>query len=366
MKRCTECLIPDTRPDTAFVDGVCSACLTFKNRPRINWEEREQALRDLLRRHDNRCIVPSSGGKDSTYQVIKLLEYGADVTVVTARTCMLTGIGRRNIDNLARYARTIEYVPNMKVRAKLNKLGLTMVGDISWPEHVAIFTTPFRAAEQLGIPLLFYGENPQNQYGGPLGTEGAQQMTQRWVSEFGGFLGLRADDMVGIEGITERDMDDYRLPVRSMKDATTYGGIEAHFLGQYLPWDSLENAVISQQHGMECPAEPPSPANFWYFENLDNAMTGLHDHMMYRKYGYGRLAAQLSVEIRLGNLDRETALELALERDGLFPYKYMGVDIDQVAEAMGMKINEVVDVCDQFTNWALFDGVKFNRPILRA
>lgn len=362
MKRCSECLIPDTRPDTAFVDGVCSACLAYKHRPMINWEEREGALVSLLNRHGKRCIVPSSGGKDSTAQVIKLLGYGTDVTVVTARTCMLTDMGRRNIDNLARYARTIEYTPNMTVRRKLNKLGLTMVGDISWPEHVAIFTTPFRAAVQLGIPLIFYGENPQNQYGGPPGTEGAQQMTQRWVSEFGGFLGLRPADMVGIDGITEQDMLDYQAP-----DLAVFAPqVEAHFLGQYLPWDSLENADIAQRHGMECPAEPPSPANFWYFENLDNAMTGLHDHMMYRKYGYGRLAAQLSVEVRKGNLDRETALELVKERDGRFPFKYMGVDYREITDELKMTPAELLEVCDQFTNWSLFDGVSLNRPILRA
>jgi hypothetical protein len=142
-------------------------------------------------------LVPSSGGKDSTYQVLTLLELGADVTVVTARTCHLTAIGRANIDNLARYARTIEVVPNMTVRAKLNRLGLELVGDISWPEHAAIFSTPFRVAVETGHTLLMYGENPQDQYGGPLGTEEARTMTRRWVTEFGGFLGLRPSDFVG-------------------------------------------------------------------------------------------------------------------------------------------------------------------------
>jgi hypothetical protein len=35
------------------------------------------------------------------------------------------------------------------VRAKLNRLGLELVGDISWPEHVSIFTTPFEAVAGL-------------------------------------------------------------------------------------------------------------------------------------------------------------------------------------------------------------------------
>jgi hypothetical protein len=170
MNRCRRCVIPQTRPDTEFVDGVCSACLSFEKRPQIDWHSRREELEALLARHRNAsgfdCIVPSSGGKDSTYQVLTLIELGARPLVVTATTCMLTPIGRANIDNLARYATTVEITPNTEVRAKLNRLGLTLVGDISWPEHVSIFTTPFRVAVALGIPLLFYGENPQSQYGG--------------------------------------------------------------------------------------------------------------------------------------------------------------------------------------------------------
>ena len=39
----------------------------------------------------------------------------------------------------------MEFSPNPRIRALLNYIGLT-VGDISWPEHVGIFTIPVRAA----------------------------------------------------------------------------------------------------------------------------------------------------------------------------------------------------------------------------
>src|SRR3990167_8240628 len=208
MKRCRLCGLPDTRPDTAFVDGICSACIAYANRPTIDWQARREQLEALLARaretarklgNHYDCIVPSSGGKDSHYQVLTLLGLGVRPLIVTATTCHLTPIGRANIDNLARYATTVEVSPNKTVRAKLNRLGLTMVGDVSWPEHVSIFTVPFLVARRTGIPFLFYGENPQNQYGGPPETQEAQQMTRRWVSEFGGFLGLRPHDLVGVE-----------------------------------------------------------------------------------------------------------------------------------------------------------------------
>lgn len=369
MIRCKSCVIPDTRPDTAFIDGECSACVNFRKRPEIDWDARRKELEALLDRHHGRCIVPSSGGKDSTYQALTLLEMGADVTLVTASTCHLTPVGRKNLDNLARYAKTYEITPNRTVRATLNRLGLTLVGDISWPEHVGIFTTPFRAAVDLNIPLIFYGENPQDQYGGPLGSEQAREMTLRWRSEFGGFLGLRPSDLVGRDGITEKHMRDYTAPgalVLSMCGSRPEAlGVEAHFLGQYLPWDSDENLRKARAHGFT--TKIPSPANWWTGENLDNAQTGIHDYGMFLKYGYGRGAAQVSVDIRKGLVNRSNVMRWVKENDGRFPSVYAGVTFTEMCDRIGMPNGNVMEALNQFTNHDLFlpRAGAFERPILK-
>lgn len=342
MIRCKCCCMPATRPDTAWINGICSACLNYQKRPTIDWGARKAELLALLDRHDGRCIVPSSGGKDSSAQVLTLLELGADVTVVTARTCHLTMVGRANIDNLARYARTIEVVPNMTVRAKLNRLGLELVGDISWPEHCAIFSTPFNVALDMKIPLIFYGENPQDQYGGPLGSDEAKQLTMRWRSEFGGFLGLRPADFIGMEGITERDMEDYM--VRQNQDFP----IEAHFLGQYLPWDSRKNAEVAIKAGMTTYGLPPSSANWWPWENVDNAQTGVHDYFMHLKFSFGRGCQQISVDVRTGAVKREHALQWVEANDHLFPAEYCGVTLYEVLDRIGMEPKRFHQLCDQF------------------
>lgn len=366
FSRCTVCVMPTTRPDTEFVDGVCAACLSYAKRPSIDWDARKRELTQLLETRykagaEFDCIVPSSAGKDSHYQVLKLIELGAKPLVVTATTCMLTEVGRANIDNLKRYATTIEVSPNAQVRAKLNRIGLEMVGDISWPEHVAIFTTPFKIAVAMQIPLIFYGENPQNQYGGPLDSTDAKTMTARWVSEFGGFLGLRPQDLIGHEGLSERDMADYMAPdVHKVAGAD----IEAHFLGQYIPWDSRRNIAEARAAGMQ--AALASTANWWYEENQDNAMTGIHDHQMYRKYGYGRGCAQISVDVRTGWVPREFALEWVNEQDGLFPYRYMNVRYEDVLNKIGMSVKQFDHYLDLHTNWDLFDGVQDRRPILKC
>ena len=357
MNRCAQCCMPDTRPDHVFIDGVCPACLNREKDHLLGTD----LLVELLDKHHGEVIVPSSGGKDSTYQGLRLLELGAHVTVVTATTCHLTPVGRYNIDNLALYATTIEVSPNKTIRAKLNRYGLEWVGDISWPEHVGIFSIPFRVARDIGVKLIMYGENPQNQYGGPEGTEDAVLMTERWVTEFGGFLGMRPSDMIGVEGITRRDMEIYE-PIWSP-------GTEAHFLGQYEQWDSRENGRRAAKAGMHqhtAASVVPTPANWWGAENWDNAQTGIHDHFMYRKYGYGRGATQMAVDVRAGRVTRDQALRWIHKNDGLFPSTYAGVSCTEILDRIDLSWENFLHLMELNTNHDLFDGVKELRPLLKC
>jgi hypothetical protein len=224
------------------------------------------------------------------------------------------------------------------------------VGDISWPEHCTIFTTPFKVAVDMGIPLIFYGENPQEAYGGPQGSDEAKIMTRRWVAEFGGFLGLRPADFVGLEGITERDMQDYTPPPAS---EIARVGVQAHFLGQYYNWDGLHNAKVSTANGMK--SELPCKANWWTYEKLDNAVHGLHDYFGYLKYGYGRGAAQISLDVRAGRISRNQAMTWVAVMDGAFPGQYLDVPLHDVLERIGMTPAELAVCADRFVNRDIFN-----------
>lgn len=285
-------------------------------------------------------------------QILMLKDLGADVVAVTAETCHLTAIGARNIENAARYATTFRMMPNKRVRAILNRIGLEMVGDISFPEHVAIHTAPFQAAVDLKIPLLMYGEHSPTEYGGPPDMHENRRMTRRWAAEYAGYLGLRIGDLVGVEGIQARDLRDYQCP----SDSDLSGlGVEAYFLGQFLPWNSHENAARSIANGFVY--ELPSPANWWPWENQDSAQTGLHDFMMFRKYGYGRGCAQISVDIRAGRIDRTSAMEWLRMHDHNFPEVYAGVPVGEVLDRISMTRDELYRVMDRFTDWNLFRRV---------
>jgi len=197
IRYCVRCIMPETKPDLHIDgEGVCSACRSFERRKEVDWDNRRGALKEILDRYRSRngsnydCIVPVSGGKDSTYQTVRMLELGMNPLCVTATTDKLSDIGRRNIENLKR--RGVDYIEmtaNPVVRRRINRLALTQVGDISWPEHVTIFTIPVRIAVQMNIPLIVWGENSQNEYGGPAADAENSVLTRRWLEEFGGLLG---------------------------------------------------------------------------------------------------------------------------------------------------------------------------------
>ena len=359
IKYCTKCLFPDTKPDLQFDDqGVCSACRNYEKRNEIDWEKRHAELLSILAKYKSNnisnwdCIIPSSGGKDSTVQALKIRALGMNPLVVTATTCDLSSIGRRNIDNLKNLGfDCIEVSPSRLTRVKLNRIGLTQVGDISWPEHVAIFTIPVRIACQMQIPLIVWGENSQNEYGGPASDSNSNTLNRQWLEEFGGMLGLRVADLIGIEGLTKKELIPYTYPT---DDDLRKVGVTGIFLGYYMPWDGLQNAIYSTAHGWETYSKHIE-TSFVNYENLDNYQTGIHDYFKFLKFGFGRATDIANLYIRRNRLTRADGVEIVQKTDGRFPWSYLGKSLKDILEPIGISCDEFSQICDRFTNKKLFN-----------
>lgn len=357
LKYCVRCVMPHTKPDLHIDhEGVCNACRSFEKRKEVDWEQRKNELQVLLekyRRHGSNwdCIVPVSGGKDSTYQVIRMLQLGLNPLCVTSTTCDLSEIGRRNIKNLQRLGVDhVEFSPNPLVRARLNRIGLTEVGDISWPEHVGIFTIPVRAAVQYNVPLIVWGENSQNEYGGPAAATENNTLTRRWLEEFGGLLGLRVSDLTETYGIEARHLLPYQYP---SDEELQRVGVTGLFLGHYLPWDGLSNTLIAQANGFVT-YDQPVEGSMVNYENLDNHQTGIHDYFKYLKFGFSRATDIACLHVRRGRITRQDAIEIVKSRDGKFPWTYLGKPLAEILDPLEMTTDEFIKICDRFTNKKIF------------
>jgi len=350
--------MPSTKPDLHLdEEGVCNACRSYERRREVDWDQRLKELLVLLDKYRNKkgdkwdCIVPVSGGKDSTYQVVRMLQLGLNPLCVTSTTCDLTDIGRANIENLKGLGVDyIEVTPNPLIRARLNRIGLTQVGDISWPEHVGIFTIPVRAAVQFRVPLIIWGENSQNEYGGPASAAENNVLTRRWLEEFGGLLGMRVADLIGQDGIEAKHLISYTYPTdKELAEV----GVTGLFLGHYIPWDGLANTIISVAHGFKT-YDKSVEGSMVNYENLDNHQTGIHDYFKFLKFGFGRATDLACLHIRRGRLTREDGLAIVRKLDGNFPWQYLGKSLAEILEPLSISVNEFVSICDRFTNRKIF------------
>jgi len=361
---CVRCLIPAEKPDISFdSSGLCSACQAFDARSLIDWDARETDFRRVVlearreaadRGASHDCIVPVSGGKDSHAQVLRALDYGLRILAVTAETDHLSDIGRRNLDNIAKLGCDhIEVKTNPVLRRKINRFTLETIGDISWAEHITIFSIPIRIASMMKIPLVIWGENPQNEYGGPAESQKATELTEAWLNEFGGLNGLRIDDVeanLGPIGNLYR-YPEFHPDARKLEGDAAPSGI---FLGQFFPWSGYDNAILAHQHGFELSKEPVEVSGFCY-ENLDNGQTGLHDRMKFTKFGFGRATDICSNLIRRGLMTRDHAIEHVKQWDGKFPFTYLGIGIGKILREIGMTIDDYLAVEANFANRDLFD-----------
>lgn len=359
IRYCKKCLFPETKPDLHFnEDGVCSACVAAEQKNvGIDWNQREKDFHEIIghfkSKSPNRgydCIVPVSGGKDSTYQAY-FMKYkcGLNPLLVCFETTAVTELGQRNLDNLSEMGMDlIHFKKNHPVYKKMVIESFKRVGDEMWPNHIGIFTIPVMIAVKFNIPLIIWGENPQQEYGGPsLDSVKNRILNRRWLEEFGGLLGNRIQDMIGVEGITEKELTPYFYP--SDEDIERVG-VTGIFLGHYFFWDARKQLDIVKEHGFSVKEDGPIEGTYTNYENLDEKLVGLHDYLKFVKYGFGRATDHACIDIRNSRLTRQEGLDLVKKYDGKYPH----YAVSEFIKYSGMTKSEIDAVIDSFTNPVLF------------
>ena len=356
IKYCSRCLYPSSKPDLWFRDGVCGACHSFDKRQNYDWDSGPSVLRDLILSNKKNpkydCIVPVSGGKDSTYQVWRILQEGYNPLCVTAPTDQLTPIGRRNIENLKKFGCDyIEFSVNPTIRKLINRYAFFQVGDIQWPEHVLIYTIPVRAAVMFQIPVIVWGECGQREYGAGRPEDAyLQYFDRRVLEEYGSMNGLRVSDLLNIDCVSEKDLFFYEYP--SAEEVETLG-LKGIYLDNYFKWDGISNVVISQSLGFET-APTNIRGTIANYENLDNYVHGIHDYQKFLKFGFGRATDVACNLIRRGLLSRDDAISLVSNNDGLYPSQYLDKPLEAILSEYNITLSEFDQSCDDFTNYDLF------------
>jgi len=351
MRYCKLCVLPSTRPGTHFdAEGVCQPCRnSMKKQADIDWTGRKAAFEKVVAHAKANskggydCLIPVSGGKDSTWQVIRCLEYGMKPLAVTWKTPARTELGQQNLDNLVKLGVDhIDYQVNPKVESVFMLKSLKKYGSTAVPMHMAMFNIPLKIAVRFQIPLVVWGENSAFEYGTSGGSEDkGHQLTDQWLKEHGNTFGTTANDWVASD-LSAKDLTPYFGP--SPTDLAA-NAVSAIFLGYYFHWDPEVSLKVALQSGFKARAEGPK-TGFWNYADIDDDFISIHHYIKWYKFGSTRLFDNLSVEIRNGRITRKDAIQKIREYGDQKPVE----DIEKLCAFLEIKKPEFYSILETFRN----------------
>ncbi|HMM39181.1 MAG TPA: N-acetyl sugar amidotransferase [Desulfovibrio sp.] len=366
VKFCTNCVTSNQRPRMPFDEyGVCSACRYAEIKETIDWKERDRELRDLLGRHRSKdgrydCIVPSSGGKDSAYVAHTLKTvYGMHPLTVTWAPFMYTDIGRRNYENFVHAGfDNLFCMPDGIKHRKLSRIALECNGDAWDPFAWGQKAFAMQIALHHNIPLVFYGENGELEYGGSLhALNKACEDVRDWKELY--FRGNGVDELAAVGeacGVFAKDelqpgqLDIYKAPPLEKINEL---GLQMHWFSYYKKWIPQENYYCAVEHtGFETNPER-SEGTYTKYASLDDRTDGFHFWFGYLKFGMGRTTRDASMEVRSKHITRDEAVALVHKYDGEFPRKYFQDFLDY----LDMDEAHFWEVADKFRTKHLWEKI---------
>ena len=310
MKYCKNCILPESRPNIVLdKNGVCNAS-TNKSKKLIDWKKREKEFVKIVKKVKAKkeiydCVIPVSGGKDSTWQVIKALEYDLNPLCVTWKSPGRNTLGNKNLTNLINLGTNhIDFSINPVFEKLFTLKAFKKFGNPLIPMHMAIHAIPLQIAINFKIPLILWGENVAFEYGGDTTLMG-DSLDQEWLKEYGVTNGTSYKDWID-EDLSYELFSAYRWP--SSEDQKK-AGMKALFLGYFFYWDPKITYKISKKHGFTSAKKPKT--GFYNYADIDDSfLITIHHWMKWYKFGFTRLWDNLSIEIRNGRMTRSNAIEI--------------------------------------------------------
>lgn len=329
MKFCNKCVIPETAETQTFDDGgTCSVCINIDSKNKIDWSKRQEDLDLIIEKYKGKyeydCIVPFSGGKDSTFALWYLVkEKKLRPLVVRFDHNFL----RRTIEENTQKTLNIlgvdfiNFKPNFLTVKKMMTESLLRRGDFCWHCHVGIHALPMNTAIKRNIPLLFYGE-PSSEYSSFYTYDEIEEVDVEKFNKATN-LGINAEDMLEMinerfpeEKLTQKDIEAYIFPTQREINKNKIKGV---YLGNYVSWDVKKQVeIIKSELNWKGDVVEGIPKEYDY-EKIECMMQGVRDYIRYLKRGFGRTSHLTSIDIRNNRMKRSEAVELVKMYDGKKP-----------------------------------------------
>jgi len=321
IRRCSKCILPATFPFITFDnEGVCNYCKNYKVK---QYPDTIETLKELVKPYRSKdggydCIVPFSGGRDSTYSLHLIKkELGLNPITLTYDWGMVTDLARRNI---------------AKVCGKLGVENIIVSADINWKrDNIHKNINAWLKNPNLGmIPLFmagdkyffYYTDRLKKQTGIDLNIWGINHLEN---TDFKiGFAGVRPNfDKKTIYSISlKNQIDLFRFVGSNFLKSPGYlnaslldtlGSFVVRYLSpkkdyyhlfDYYKWDENEiNSLLENEYGWEKAIDTDST---W---RIGDGTASFYNYIYFTVAGFSEFDTFRSNQIREGAITRDEALD---------------------------------------------------------
>jgi len=360
--------MPNTRPRIVFSeDGICNACRYAEEKKEIDWKARREEFLDIVEPYRSKdgswdCIVPWSGGKDSSSIAHKLkFELGMNPLLVTFSPLLPNDIGNQNRETLIQLGFDhLFFRPNQRAHRRLSRRFFIERGNPKVAWDAGVNTIPVQIAVKYKIPLVFYAEHGESEYGGRVLKEESKK-----IRDFTEFIEHQVGDDPRNwvdEEISLNDLNPYIYPdLEEVKQV----GVKAMYFSYFFKWSMLENyQYLKSKIDFKTHPEGRTVGTFTDFDSLDDKSDNLYYYMQYIKFGFGRAVRDACRMIQNDQMSRNQALELARKYDGEFPDEFL----EEMLEYLNMDRAELIELIDTHRNpeiWIIEDNKwKLRYPVV--
>tara|TARA_B100000035_G_scaffold227916_1_gene196218 strand:- start:1144 stop:2262 length:1119 start_codon:yes stop_codon:yes gene_type:complete len=329
---CKTCLTPNSRPRTVFnSNGICNACVNALEKKKVDWESRRKLFQETIKPFKSNpsgydCIVPWSGGKDSSYIAYRLkYEFGLNPLLVTVAPLIPTETGIHNRNEILNLGFDHLYVkPNEIISRSLSQRFFKERGNPKMHWDAAVSCAPMQVALNYKINLIFYAEHGDSEYGGRVLSEDSKKI--RDLTEvLENCIGDDPSNWIS-DKISLKDLQPYLYPNNEM---LLQSKITALYFSYFFYWDVVKNyEFIKTKIKFKLAEQNRTLGTFTNFDSLDDKIDDLYYYMQFIKFGFGRCVRDASRHIQNKYISRDEAIKLVKKYDGEFPSRYFRECLD--------------------------------------
>jgi len=321
LKRCTKCLLPETFPFIKYDEhGVCNYCHKYIVKKQ---GAREHEFKDLMKQYLNKdgkpdCIVPFSGGRDSSYGLhyifhelkLKPITFTYDWGMVTdlARRNIARICGKLGIENILVSADIKNKRRNIKLnveawlkKPELGMIPLFMAGDKQFFYYVNVIK------RQTNIPLNIWMSNALEDTNFKVGFAGIspnfnkERIDELTLGQKIGMASYYFKNFINKPAYINRSLFDTTWAFYSYyaEPRTDY-----YLLYDYVPWseNNIENTLLNEYDW----ETDPETGSTW---RIGDGTAAFYNYIYYTVAGFSEIDTFRSNQIREGILTREEALK---------------------------------------------------------